>query len=69
MELTVPVDVPAAERLARELFGEGEHIATGIDGSMDFDERLQMMLFYANATAYNCPFRVGTRVEFDLASA
>ncbi|MDV3244523.1 MAG: hypothetical protein LYZ66_05030 [Nitrososphaerales archaeon] len=67
--LTVPVDVPAAEKLARKLFGEGEHLAVGIDGSMDFDERLQMMLFYSNATAYNCPFRVGERLSFDLTSA
>jgi len=68
-KLTVPVDAPAANGLAKRLFGEGEHIATGIDGSMDFDERLQMMLFYSNATAYNCPFTVGERVSFDLAAA
>ena len=67
--LTVPVDSPAAERSAREFFGKGEHIATGIDGSMDFDERLQMILFYANATAYSCPFTVGEGIRFDLASA
>ena len=67
--LTVTVDVPSAEALALSLFGQGEHFATGIDGSMDFDERLQMILFYANATAYNCPFRVGPGLTFDLASA
>jgi hypothetical protein len=67
--LTVHVDGPAAEKLARRLFDEGEHLATGIDGSMDFDERLQMMLFYSNATAYNCPFKVGEHISFDLASA
>ena len=67
--LTVTADRGAAEAEARAFFGEGEHQATGIDGSMDFDERLQMILFYANATAYSCPFRVGERVSFDLASA
>jgi hypothetical protein len=67
--LLVPVDVGAAESAARELLGEGEHSATGIDGSMDFDERLQMILFYANATAYSCPFTVGEHVRFDLDSA
>jgi hypothetical protein len=67
--LTVHVDAADAVKMAREYLGEGEHLATGIDGSMDFDERLQMMLFYSNATAYNCPFRVGERVEFDLAGA
>ena len=67
--LTVHVDSPAAERSARAFFGEGEHLATGIDGSMDFDERLQMILFYANATAYSCPFTVEDHLKFDLASA
>jgi hypothetical protein len=67
--LTVPVDQGGAERSAREFFGEGEHIATGIDGSMDFDERLQMILFYANATAYSCPFSVEGHIKFDLAGA
>ncbi len=36
---------------------------------MDFDERLQMILFYSNATAYSCPFTVGDRIEFRLDSA
>jgi len=67
--LTVPVDPRAAERTALKIFGRGEHVATGIDGSMDFDEKLQMILFYANATAYSCPFTVGEHIQFDLASA
>lgn len=36
---------------------------------MDYDERLQMILFYANATAYSCPFTVEEHISFDLASA
>ena len=67
--LTVRVGPAGAARTARDYFGPGEHTATGIDGSMDFDERLQMMLFYANATAYSCPFHVGEALQFDLASA
>ena len=67
--LTVPADPRAAEQSALEIFGPGEHVATGIDGSMDYDERLQMILFYANATAYSCPFTVSEHVRFDLASA
>jgi len=67
--LTVPVDPRAAEKTALKIFGRGEHVATGIDGSMDFDEKLQMILFYANATAYSCPFTVGEHIQFDLASA
>jgi hypothetical protein len=67
--LTVPADQRAAEKTALEIFGRGEHVATGIDGSMDFDERLQMILFYANATAYSCLFTVGEHIRFDLGSA
>jgi hypothetical protein len=36
---------------------------------MDFDERLQMMLFYANATAYSCPLLVRDDITLDLVSA
>jgi hypothetical protein len=67
--LIVPADPRAADEAALEFFGRGEHFATGIDGSMDFDERLQMILFYANATAYSCPFTVGEHIRFDLATA
>jgi len=67
--LTVPCDRMAAEGAALDFFGRGEHFATGIDGSMDFDERLQMILFYSNATAYSCPFTVGDRISFHLESA
>jgi hypothetical protein len=67
--LIVHLDPDAAEKSARDLFGKGEFLATGIDGSMDFDERLQMMLFYSNATAYSCPFTVGEHLRFDLDAA
>ena len=67
--LTLPLEPRAAEKAALEFFGAGEHLATGIDGSMDFDERLQMILFYANATAYSCSFSVGDHIRFDLGSA
>jgi len=69
LQLLRPLDRQAATDFARRFFGEGDHIATGIDGSRDFDERLQMMLFYANATGYSCPFHVGRDVSFDLALA
>ena len=67
--LTVSCDQRGAEEAARQFFGLGEHVATGIDGSMDFDERLQMILFYSNATSYSCPFTVGEHLRFDLDSA
>jgi len=67
--LTIPSRQREGDALAKKFFGQGEHVATGIDGSMDFDERLQMMLFYANATAYSCPFTVGDRIRFDLSLA
>jgi hypothetical protein len=63
------LDTEAADDFAKDYFGEGEHIAIGIDGSRAFDERLQMMLFYANATGYTCPFHVGEEISFELAKA
>ena len=67
--IVVGRDPAAAEKFATKYFGKGDHVATGIDGSMDFDERLQMILFYANATAYSCSFSVGDRLEFELEGA
>jgi hypothetical protein len=67
--LILPADAKAAEKTALEFFGRGEYVATGIDGSMDFDERLQMILFYSNATAYSSPFTVRDHISFDLSSA
>ena len=64
-----PLDREGGQDFAREYFGEGEHLAIGIDGSRDFDERLQMMLFYANATGYSCPFHVGETTAFELAKS
>jgi hypothetical protein len=69
LDLLKPLDRRSAMEFARRYFGEGEHMAIGIDGSRAFDERLQMMLFYANATGYMCPFNVGDELKFQLAKA
>jgi len=44
--------------VAKKLIGEGEWAAVGIDGSMDFDEHLDLLLFYVYATGYKCPLHV-----------
>jgi hypothetical protein len=42
-------------------------VAVGIDGSMDYDEVLEMLLFYVAAAGYKCHFSVGEKsVNFDL---
>jgi hypothetical protein len=42
-------------------------VAVGIDGSMDYDEVLEMLLFYVAAAGYKCRFTVGGKeVNFDL---
>lgn len=42
-------------------------IAVGIDGSMDYDEVLEMLLFYVAAGGYQCEFTVrGKQLSFDL---
>jgi hypothetical protein len=52
------LDEAASTDTALDLFGEGEHRAIGIDGSMATDELLEMIVFYANASAFGCPFAV-----------
>jgi len=42
-------------KAARSFFNTKEGLAIGIDGSMDYDERLEMILFYVCVTAYKCP--------------
>ena len=60
------VDKKNASKMANELLGDGEHFAVGIDGSMDYDERLEMLLFYICATAYKSPLKVGGEVSFEF---
>ncbi len=47
-----------AFKTAIDYFGEGKYASVGIDGSMDYDERLETLLFYVNASAYSAPFEV-----------
>ncbi|MDW8048124.1 MAG: DNA double-strand break repair nuclease NurA [Nitrososphaerota archaeon] len=47
-------------------FEPGEYVAVGIDGSMDYDELLEMLLFYVCATGFRCEFNIGDRVDFSL---
>jgi hypothetical protein len=62
-----PLDEGNAVKLARELFGDGEHKAVGIDGTMLQEEALEMLLFYVSAMGYSAPFRVDDGgVTFDL---
>jgi len=43
--------------------------AVGIDGSMDYDERLEMLLFYICATAFRCPLKVEGEIGPELRKA
>jgi hypothetical protein len=44
--------------------------AAGVDGSMDYDERLELMVFYVSAAVFCCPYtRVKDEVKFDLRSS
>jgi hypothetical protein len=46
-------------------------VAVGIDGSMDYDEVLEMLLFYVVSSGYECDFTITEQgiPEFDLAKA
>jgi hypothetical protein len=60
------VDRKNASKMAKELLGDGERFAVGIDGSMDYDERLEMLLFYICATAYKSPLKIGDEISFEF---
>ena len=52
---------------ARSSFLEpGEYTAVGIDGSMDYDEVLEMLLFYVCATGFRCNFAIDRGIRFRL---
>lgn len=52
-----------------EILGE-PRVAVGIDGSMDFDEVLEMLLFYVAASGYKCQFSIDEQeIKFDLLNA
>ena len=45
-------------------------VAVGLDGSMDYDEVLEMLLFYVTSTGYECNFSLNAGIpEFDLRNA
>jgi hypothetical protein len=52
--------------MKRFFFEPGEYVAVGIDGSMDYEEILEMLLFYVCATGFRCSFSVGKEVNFSL---
>ncbi len=68
----------AASSVARQLRGADSPklrsgLAVGVDGSMDYDEHMELLLFYVAAAAYTCPIRVdgggGGDVAFDFRGA
>jgi len=64
------LDEKSAAETARSYFGIGEHKAYGIDGSMDYDERLETLIFYVNSAAYSCPFYISEKgIKFDIRKA
>lgn len=58
---------PSPASRLEDIIEPGAHSAVGIDGSMEYDELLEMLLFYACATGFRCTFTVGEgRVKFNL---
>jgi hypothetical protein len=55
-------DLPSLEQVLPE-----PRVAVGIDGSMDYDEVLEMLLFYVAAAGYKCGFTIREKeIDFDL---
>jgi hypothetical protein len=55
--LTKQANTEAAIETAKDYVDQDGNQAVGIDGSMDYDERLEMLLFYVCATAFRCPLK------------
>jgi len=53
-------------RNGASFFEPGDYYAVGIDGSMDYDEVLEMLLFYVCATGFRCKFTVNDEIKFSL---
>jgi len=53
-------------RTKTSFFEPGDYYAVGIDGSMDYDEVLEMLLFYVCATGFRCKFTVNDEIKFYL---
>jgi len=61
------LNIQEAGRYASTILGEGEHQAAGVDGSMELDEVLEMLIFYVCAGGYSTTFRVSQdKVAFNL---
>lgn len=56
-----PIDEEGGMDAVRSVIGLGTYEMVGIDGSMDYDERVEMLLFYIAATAFKCPIEVSDR--------
>jgi len=44
----------------------GSYVAVGIDGSMEYDELLEMLLFYVCASGFRCELSVDKKIRFRL---
>jgi len=62
-------DEATAIKTLQNLLGIKPFIAVGIDGSMDYDERLEMLLFYVCATGFKCSIEVSDGIKCDLRNA
>jgi hypothetical protein len=57
---------PKSSDFQAAFLGPGNYVAVGIDGSMEFDELLEMLLFYVCASGFRCDFSVGKEIHFSL---
>lgn len=67
--LIKPLDETPARESLRGFIGEHPKFMVGIDGSMDYDERLEMLFFYVCATAFRCEVRTKPDLVCDIRGA
>jgi len=61
------LNLEEAKSFGASFLGRGSHRAAGIDGSMNFDEVLELLVFYVCASGYSTRFNVDDdKIGFDL---
>ncbi|MEM2107174.1 MAG: hypothetical protein QXV46_05120 [Candidatus Bathyarchaeia archaeon] len=61
------LNIQEAVKCALTILGEGEHKAAGVDGSMELDEVLELLIFYVCAAGYHATFKITQdMVSFNL---
>lgn len=64
--LVKALDLHGAKRMVLDYIGPGEKRAIGIDGSMSYEERIEIVVLYVSVSGYTIPVSVSDGGEIDV---